>query len=297
MAHRRGPRFGANVLHCDARWPNGSFSSEGAASWASDACVAEVTQSSCFYLGSNHKAAELARRRYSPHACDLPPIEPLALGTRHTNTTFLFWGDSVARQAFIAFACALREIVPAGAELSGWRPKPQEPEKCCPFPHGVHCTFGSHRHASLVLHEGISLEYHGDNSPTAHVHKDVGRQLLETAARATLRGRATVLIAQFGHHLLKHSEFTGVVSSALASWDAAMGAAATHAASSPAGSLAAARASRFFWLETTPVHFATPTQASSTPRAGGTATAAAACRMHLGRRMPTRPPLPTGGTP
>ncbi|KAL6545867.1 Protein trichome birefringence-like 13 [Orobanche gracilis] len=64
-------------------------------------------------------AADILKWRWKPQGCDLPPFDGLRFLKNFRDTNIGFVGDSLNRNMFVSFFCALKQVSP---EVKKWRP-------------------------------------------------------------------------------------------------------------------------------------------------------------------------------
>ena len=76
--------------------------------WAENACYAEMTVHSCFFLNDTARASRIAKRIWQPHKCALLPFDSYSFLKKLHGRHLYFVGDSISTQMFASLLCLLR---------------------------------------------------------------------------------------------------------------------------------------------------------------------------------------------
>ena len=237
--------------------PNASFDAAGANKWRAGACFAETAAFSCAYHGIFHssRATNAAQRRFSPRSCRLLPLRPRAFATQYANTSFYFWGDSLARQAFISFVCNLQSIVVSSDIRWSLRYNnrgPIEPwggSRFCPWPDGRHCHFTQ---ASVTLENGITVHHEG-----SELRPSVALRRVETEPL----DQRHVIIATHGTHFTTRNaaHLPGFMRSTMSWWNRTVARVTQELPVLTGTAGHVNKRVRFIWRESAPAHFSSAT--------------------------------------
>jgi hypothetical protein len=113
--------------------------------WAQQACYAEYTVHSCFFLNDTARATRAARRIWQPDSCALLPFDSEAFIDKLQGRLLYFVGDSISTQMYVSLMCLLR-----GQETSTkglrWVDASQTWNRKSNCPNGAeHCYFGNNQ--------------------------------------------------------------------------------------------------------------------------------------------------------